>query len=61
MFPAPDDKVETLLRNKEDKYADYSRESLEQALNRHFTIRRQLELESGNRFMYWCQREQAAA
>jgi SAM-dependent methyltransferase len=56
-----DDKVETLLRNKEDNYADYSKESLEQSLNRHFTIRRQLELESGNRFMYWCQRERAVA
>jgi len=49
-----DDKVETLLRNKEDKYSDYSRERLEQALERHFEIRRQLTLESGNRFLYWC-------
>jgi SAM-dependent methyltransferase len=49
-----DDKVRTLLRNKEDKYSDYSRERLEQALQRHFTIRRQQTLESGNRFLYWC-------
>jgi len=49
-----DDKVETLLRNKEDKYSDYSRERLEQALERHFEIRRQQTLESGNRFLYWC-------
>jgi len=51
-----DDKVKTLLRNKEDKYSDYSRERLEQALGRHFTIRRQQTLESGNRFLYWCAR-----
>lgn len=51
-----DDKVMTLLRNKEDKYADYSRERLEQALGRHYGVRRQLELESGNRFLYWCVR-----
>jgi hypothetical protein len=49
-----DDKVRTLLRNKEDKYSDYSRERLEQALQRHFAIRRQQTLESGNRFLYWC-------
>ena len=49
-----DDKVETLLRNKEDKYHDYSRKNLEAALGRHFGIRERLELESGNRFLYWC-------
>ena len=49
-----DDKVKALLRNKEDKYSDYSRERLEQALRRHFAIRRQQTLESGNRFLYWC-------
>ena len=49
-----DDKVETLLRNKQDKYHDYSRENLEAALAAHFEIRSQLPLESGNRFLYWC-------
>ena len=49
-----DDKVETLLRNKEDKYHDYSRENLEAALARHYHIRKTLPLESGNRFLYWC-------
>ena len=49
-----DDKVETLLRNKEDKYDDYSRDRLEAALARHFRIERQQSLESGNRFLYWC-------
>ena len=52
-----DDKVKTLLRNKEDKYHDYSRENLEAALGRHYGIRKQLPLESGNRFLYWCARE----
>jgi SAM-dependent methyltransferase len=51
-----DDKVETLLRNKEDKYHDYSRENLEAALARHYEIRKTLPLESGNRFLYWCAR-----
>ncbi len=49
-----DDKVQTLLRNKEDKYSDYSRDGLEQALERHFAINRRQSLESGNRYLYWC-------
>ena len=49
-----DDKVKTLLRNKEDKYSDYSRERLQQALERHFAIHRRQTLESGNRYLYWC-------
>lgn len=53
-----DDKVETLLRNKEDKYHDYSRENLESALAVHFDIRRKLPLESGHRFLYWCAAQQ---
>lgn len=51
-----DDKVKTLLRNKEDKYADYSRERLEAALGRHYRVRRRQTLASGNRFLYWCGR-----
>jgi SAM-dependent methyltransferase len=51
-----DDKVKTLLRNKQDKYSDYSRERLEAALGRHYRVRRQQTLESGNRFLYWCAR-----
>jgi SAM-dependent methyltransferase len=49
-----DDKVETLLRNKEDKYSDYSRENLERELRRHYHIERSESLESGNRHLYWC-------
>jgi SAM-dependent methyltransferase len=49
-----DDKVEALLRNKEDKYTDYSRKNLKAKLQEHYTIVRQLSLESGNRFLYWC-------
>jgi hypothetical protein len=56
-----DDKVKALLRNKEDKYHDYSRESLEAALERHFGVRKRLSLESGNRFLYWCERAGAPA
>jgi hypothetical protein len=51
-----DEKVKTLLRNKEDKYSDYSREGLEMALGRHFQIVRQQNLESGNRHLYWCRK-----
>ncbi len=49
-----DDKVKTLLRNKEDKYQDYSRQSLEASLKRHFDISRQLEVNDGNRTLYHC-------
>ena len=49
-----DDKVETLLRNKEDKYQDYSRESLEGNLKRHFEIRQQQQVNNGDRTLYCC-------
>ena len=49
-----DDKVETLLRNKEDKYQDYSRESLEANLRRHFNIRAQQDVNDGDSTLYWC-------
>jgi len=49
-----DDKVETLLRNKEDKYRDYSRESLEVNLKRHFDIRQQQDVNNGDRTLYCC-------
>lgn len=49
-----DDKVETLLRNKEDKYQDYSRESLEMNLKRHFDIHQKQEVNNGNRTLYCC-------
>jgi ribosomal protein L11 methylase PrmA len=51
-----DDKVEQLLRNKEDRYADYRRAHLEEALQRHYRIARTLELNEGRRFLYFCQR-----
>jgi SAM-dependent methyltransferase len=51
-----DDKVRTLLRNKEDKYSDYSRERLESALGGHYEVIRQQSLESGNRHLYWCRK-----
>lgn len=49
-----DDKVETLLRNKEDKYQDYSRESLQENLKRHFEIRKETEVNNGDRILYLC-------
>ena len=49
-----DNKVKTLLRNKEDNYTDYSREQLETALGRHYEIVRQQSMASGNRHLYWC-------
>jgi SAM-dependent methyltransferase len=52
-----DDKVQTLLRNKQDKYQDYSSESLEASLKQHFQIKRRLELNEGNRTLYLCVKE----
>jgi SAM-dependent methyltransferase len=49
-----DDKVQALLRNKEDKYLDYSRESLLASLGRHFDIRTQLDVNKGDRSLYRC-------
>jgi SAM-dependent methyltransferase len=51
-----DDKVQTLLRNKEDKYQDYSRESLEASLKRHFRIRKQKDVNNGDRTLYLCEK-----
>jgi len=51
-----DDKVKALLRNKQDKYSDYSRTNLESLLQAHYKIVRMQELESGNRYLYWCRR-----
>lgn len=53
-----DDKVQALLRNKEDKYSDYSRQNLEMTLTAYYEITRVQELESGNRYLYWCRRQQ---
>lgn len=49
-----DDKVKTLLRNKEDKYQDYSCESLETNLRRHFNILQQQDLNNGDRTLFYC-------
>jgi hypothetical protein len=51
-----DDKVQTLLRNKEDKYRDYSRESIEANLRTHFEIKRQQDVNDGDRSLYLCTR-----
>jgi len=49
-----DDKVKTLLRNKEDKYQDYSQESLEANLTRHFDVRSRQQVNNGDRTLYLC-------
>jgi hypothetical protein len=49
-----DDKVKSLLRNKEDRYSDYSKESLEKILGKYYRVVKQQEMESGNRHLYWC-------
>jgi len=51
-----DEKVGILLGNKTEDYADYSHESFRRALSEHFAIEKELALESGNRFLYWCRR-----
>lgn len=47
-----DDKVQTLLRNKDDDYLDYDLEPFEAALERHFAVQDRLVLGSGKRFLY---------
>ena len=49
-----DDKVETLLRNKDDKYTDYSKESLLASLEKYFTIERQMDVNNGERTLFFC-------
>lgn len=49
-----DDKVKTLLRNKEDKYQDYSQVSLESHLAKYFEIQKQLSVNNGDRTLYLC-------
>jgi hypothetical protein len=52
-FPSKKDRmVQALLRNKRDQYADYSRESLEAELRRHFKIGLCEPLPSGERTLY---------
>jgi hypothetical protein len=47
-----DPMVETLLRNKEDHYTDYTEESFERELSARFRIVRRQPLGSGTRIMY---------
>lgn len=56
-----DEKVQILLRNKEDKYRDYNRESFETNLRRHFDIRVQQQSNAGNRSLYLCVKRGLAA
>ncbi|MCF6224863.1 MAG: class I SAM-dependent methyltransferase [Xanthomonadales bacterium] len=49
-----DDKVITLLRNKEDKYQDYSQPELERHLKKYYVIKKSLKVNDGNRTIYLC-------
>ena len=49
-----DPMVQTLLRNKDDQYADYEKGFLEKNLKRFYRIERQEELESKSRTLYHC-------
>lgn len=55
-----DDKVRTLLRNKDDQYWDYNRSFLESQLDRYFETRERLVLSEGRRRLYWCSRKSNA-
>lgn len=48
-----DDKVKTLLRNKQDKYHDYELPAFEACLQKHYQVINKLALSSGNRFLYY--------
>ena len=48
-----DEMVETLLRNKDDQYADYSLENFESQLARHFAIQKKRPLKGGKRWIYF--------
>ena len=48
-----DPMVQTLLRNKADRYADYDREFFEQCLRQAFDVAQQEMLESGTRVLYY--------
>ncbi|MBL8851642.1 MAG: hypothetical protein JNG89_18305, partial [Planctomycetaceae bacterium] len=47
-----DPQTQLLLRNKPDQYADYTRESFEHLLSKHFHIRRCETLPSGTRYLF---------
>lgn len=51
-----DDKVQTLLRNKDDDYADYDLALFEAALKRHFTVESRLTLGAGKRHLFHARR-----
>ena len=48
-----DEMVETLLRNKDDRYADYSLENFERQLAQHFEVQKKRPLKDGKRWIYF--------
>ena len=55
-----DEMVETLLRNKEDCYTDYSLENFERHLGQHYTIQKKHSLKNGKRQIYFALPRQMA-
>ena len=51
-----DEKVQILLRNKTEDYADYSRERFEEALSDHDRIAARQAIQSDNRVLCLCRR-----
>jgi hypothetical protein len=51
-----DEMVETLLRNKEDKYTDYDEAVLVRELERHFVIRKREVLKDAKRILFYAER-----
>ena len=48
-----DEMVETLLRNKDDRYVDYSLENFELQLAQHYAIQKRQSLKDGKRWIYF--------
>ena len=48
-----DEMVETLLRSKDDRYADYSLENFERQLAQHYAIQKKRSLKDGKRWIYF--------
>jgi hypothetical protein len=60
-FVGKDDPMtERLLRNKDDQYREYTRESFERLLASHMDIRATLPLQGGSRVLYHAMRRDAS-
>ena len=55
--PKQDPMVQELLRNREDIFPDYTKESFSEALGRCATIRRVAEVSASGRSLFWFERD----